>query len=49
MVCNECQQGHQHIFDKQKYLINFVSEESRIGFAHYKVILEKKILKALSP
>jgi hypothetical protein len=30
-------------------LINHVSKESRIGFAHYKLVLEKKILKAFIP
>jgi hypothetical protein len=30
-------------------LIKFVSKESRIGFAHYKVVLEKKILKSFIP
>jgi hypothetical protein len=34
---------------KKNILINFVSEESRIGFTHYKVVLEKKILKTFIP
>jgi len=30
-------------------LIKFVSKESRNGFAHYKAVLEKKIIKTFIP